>query len=366
MGPKCMWVVSAAAAVVLASCAPFSVASNDPRPPLLRLSAKTRLAAIRRAQVWKAVDVASANLRIGPDGPDAFAPDGTVQCDYREKAMTGRTPKFTCVIPPDDELKVKYGPENGEVYGEVAATRLLWALGFPADRMYPVRVECRGCAPDPHAGRRDARDLVVFQPSAVERKIKGHLMETHPDSGWTWAELDQVNEAAGGAPRAHRDALKLLAVLIQHGDNKASQQRLICASEPLNAERGEEICAEPWMMVQDLGVTFGRSNLFNKNPAGSVNFDNWSSVPVWMDAASCVGNLAPSQSGSLDNPLIGEAGRKFLAGLLVQLSDAQLHDLFDVAHFAQRKTPTVRAATTEQWVEAFKKKRDQIVNRSCA
>ena len=119
------------------------------------------------------------------------------------------------------------------------------------------------------------------------------------------------------------------------------------------------------MMVQDLGLTFGRANLFNRNAVGSVNFEQWSEVPIWTEATGCVGNLAPSQSGSLDNPRIGEAGRKFLADLLVQLSDPQLHDLFEAARFPQRKAPGVRAATSDQWVEAFKKKRDQIVNRSC-
>lgn len=376
MRPNRAWFVSTVVAAVLGACAAsptvrppppgFAEGKADHRSKLLRLSAKARLAAIRHAQVWKAFDVAAANLRAGPPGPGAFAPDATVRCDYREKVMTGRSPKFTCVVPPDDELKVKYGSDNGEVYAEVAATRLLWALGFPADRMYPVRVECHGCSPDPHVSHRAARDLVLFEPAAVERKMKGHLMEAQPDSGWTWSELDQVDEAAGGAPQAQRDALTLLAVLLQHGDNKASQQRLYCGSDPSEELEGDEICAQPWMMVQDLGLTFGRANLFNRDAIGSVNFDEWSSAPVWAEGARCFGNLAPSQSGSLDNPRIGEAGRKFLSDLLVQLSDAQLHDLFDVARFAQRKSATVRAATTEQWVNAFKKKRDQIANRTCA
>ena len=119
------------------------------------------------------------------------------------------------------------------------------------------------------------------------------------------------------------------------------------------------------MIVQDLGLTFGRANLFNRNTVGSVNFEQWSQVPVWTDSPSCIGNLAPSQSGSLDSPRIGEAGRKFLADLLVQLSDGQLLDLFEAARFSQRKTSSVRAATTDQWVDAFKAKRDQIVNRTC-
>src|SRR6266853_297629 len=113
------------------------------------LSPEARLVAMRRAQVWKATPVPAMDLKAGPQGPGAFAPNETVTCDYFEKKMGGRSPKFACKLAKDDELKVKYGKENGEVYGEVAATRLLWALGFGADRMYPVKVNCRGCSADP-------------------------------------------------------------------------------------------------------------------------------------------------------------------------------------------------------------------------
>ena len=128
-------------------------------------------------------------------------------------------------------------------------------------------------------------------------------------------------------------------MLLQHTDNKPAQQRLVCVSD----QEGEEgPCEEPWMIVQDLGRTFGQATLFNRDAVSSVNFEKWSGVPVWSQATGCVGNLAPSQTGTLEMPQIGEAGRKFLADLLVQLSDAQLRDLFDVARFSQRRTASVR------------------------
>ena len=40
------------------------------------------------------------------------------------------TPKFECEVTPGDVVKVKYGENNGEVFAEVAASRLFWALGF--------------------------------------------------------------------------------------------------------------------------------------------------------------------------------------------------------------------------------------------
>jgi hypothetical protein len=330
--------------------------------PFSRMTPKARLAAIRHAQVWKPTDVAAKDLKKGPAGPDAFAPNELINCTYRERDMSGRSPKFTCEVAPDDELKVKYGAENGEVYAEVAATRLLWALGFGADRVYPVRVSCKGCSDDPRDNKQVNTDRVLFDPAAVERKMKGETMEVSADSGWAWNELDEVRVAEGGAPGAHRDALKLLAVFLQHGDNKPAQQRLICVNEDDEA-RGE--CSEPWMIVQDLGLTFGRANLFNRNGTGSANFEAWSETPIWVDALSCVGNLAPSQSGTLENPHISEAGRKLLADQLTKLSDRQLRDLFETARFTERQAPNVHAATVDQWVEAFKKKREQIANRTC-
>jgi hypothetical protein len=284
-----------------------------------------------------------------------------VSCSYREKAMSGHSAKFTCVIPPDDELKVKFGRDNGEVYAEVAATRLFWALGFPADRMYPVRVVCAGCPRVPDATRVDS--AVLFDPASIERKFKGWAIETAPDSGWAWSELDRIDESAGGAPRAHRDALKLLAVFVQHSDSKPEQQRLLCADD--KAEEGRGRCAHPVMMVNDLGQTFGRSNLFNRDQIGSVNLAKWSASRVWSDARLCIGDLPPTQTGTLDNPQISEAGRKFLSDLLMQLSDAQLRAMFDVARFPERTEGDHRSPSAQEWVDAFKKKRDEIASRTC-
>ncbi len=324
-------------------------------------SPSARLAAIRRAQVWAATDVASMDMRTGPTGRGSFAPDEAVDCTYVDRVMSGNSPKFTCAISPDDEVKVKFGRENGEVYAEVAATRLFWALGFPVDRMYPVRVSCAGCPSQQGTPQENAR--VLFDPASIERKLKGWAIEARPDSGWAWSELDQVDEAAGGAPHAERDALKLLAVFVQHTDNKPEQQRLLCVDDKSDEELAR--CEHPVMMVNDLGQTFGRANLFNRDRIGSVNLDGWVRSPVWSDPKLCIGDLPPSQTGSLDNPQISEAGRKFLSDLLMQLSDAQLRALFDVARFAERKEGKRRIATVDEWVDAFKKKRGEIASRTC-
>ncbi len=343
-----------AVALSLMACAHVGGASKKVKPIA---TSSVRLDAIRKAQVWTPTDVASMDLMAGPQGKGAFAPDETVTCDYRNKPMSGNSPKFACVIPPDDELKVKYGRDNGEVYAEVAASRLLWALGFYAERMYPVRVVCRGCPAEIHG----------TEMSSIERKMPGKDIEGKDVVGWAWPELDLVEPAAGGAPRAQRDALKLLAIFIQHTDSKPEQQRLICVGK---REKGNEDapCPETVMMVHDLGQTFGHANQMNRDSAGSVNLELWSHTHVWKDRTHCIANMPTSKTGTLENPLITEAGRKFLADLLVQLSDAQLHDLFAAARFQRRSTSSDAApdpTSIAQWVDAFKQKRDEIASLTC-
>jgi hypothetical protein len=329
-------------------------------------SKDARLAFIRRAQVWAPTNVPAMDLRAGPQGPGAFQPEEAVTCDYVErKSMPGHTPKFDCAVSKGDVVKVRYGAKNGKVQGSVLATRLLWALGFGADRLYPVRVTCRGCASDPWTTRDRVPGEQVFDPAAIERKPPGHEMASENKGGWAWPELNLIDEQAGGAPKAQVDALKLLAVFLQHTDSKEEQERLLCLP---NAHTKDGGCDAPFMMMHDVGLTFGQANLFNRTSVGSVNYEQWTKTPIWQDPAACIGHLPKSMTGTLDNPKIGEPGRQFLADLLLQLSDRQLHDLFDVARVnrrSRRPDSSDPPATVDEWVASFKHKRDEIVNNRC-
>jgi hypothetical protein len=222
------------------------------------------------------------DVKGGPAGPLAFRPGEHVTCDFVLRPRgSGSTLKFGCLSDPERELKVRYGDRNGEVYAQVAATRLLWALGFGANRMYPVTVACRGCTVDPWSQKSaDPSAVTTFDPATVDERMAGRTLELKPDAGWSWKELDLVEEAAGGAPAAQRDALKLLAVLIQHGSNKKPNQRLLCLDKDLGSAAGET-CGHPLMMITDLGKTFGRANTFNKDAVESVNFKEWSAMTIW-------------------------------------------------------------------------------------
>jgi len=327
--------------------------------------------AIRRAQVWAPTEVARMNLLIGPRVPGAFAPGATVTCDYHEEVFSGSSPKFGCTIGGKDHVKVRFGRDNPEIFAGVAATRLLWALGFGADALFPVRVICRGCPrklslDDPKAAETGE---TRFDYAAIERRMPGRELEAPSvGAGWSWPELDDVDERAGGAPLAQRDALKLLAVMMVHTDSKPEQQKLLCVDgeKEKGTKRAPGHCASTFMMVHDVGMTFCGASLLNRASVSGANLREWSKTPIWKDAPHCIGNLPQSQSGTLTNPRISEAGRAFLANLLAQLTDAQLRDLFTAARFGEKPGPEGESGGgVLDWVAAFKTKRDDIAAASC-
>ncbi|HXG87036.1 MAG TPA: hypothetical protein VNJ02_01775 [Vicinamibacterales bacterium] len=360
-------------ALLLGACASGRFGPKDsnkvPDGPrtLKELSVRERAALLSRASVWQAVDTASLDLKAGPPLPANMRIGDDVSCEFvfPKKALTGNTPKFNCEVRPDDVVKVKYGPKNGEVFAEVAASRLFWALGFRADRMYPAKVTCRDCPADPFAasktdwkrGKPDNLGTHVFDPAAIERDLPGTAIEVKDFEGWAWPELDKIDTRGAGATRAQVDALKLLAVFIQHSDSKPEQQEIVCPPGSTKKDaRGTESCGNPLLVVKDLGTTFGKATALNNS---KMDLSDWDGSKVWKDADRCIGDLPRSFTGSLENPRISEAGRKFLSDRLAMLSDAQLRDLFTVAQVARR------GDTVDEWVRVFKRKRAEIAQARC-
>ncbi|MGE0864955.1 MAG: hypothetical protein AB7P34_13740 [Vicinamibacterales bacterium] len=382
--------VAALLVLSLAGCAsgrygppPDADAPEGPRT-LKKLSVDERRQLMQRARVWQSINTSSLNLLRGPRLPASERVAAEVTCAYvhPDEPLSGNTPKFECALSKGDEVKVKYGEDNGEVYAEVAASRLLWALGFKADTMLPSRVTCIKCPVDPFAaGTTNWRskppiDLAtrVFDPAVIERDIPGKSIETPGFEGWAWPELDQIRPRV--ASRAQFDALKLLAVFIQHSDSKPDQQDIICAEGQSRKDaRGGETCREPWLVIKDLGATFGKATRLNSS---KMILADWDSAGVWKSAGStkgqparCVGDLPRSLTGSLEDPVISEAGRRFLSRRLAQLSDRQLRDLFTVSQIERRGEEMTgadgnkRKVTVADWVRVFKRKRTEISTARC-
>lgn len=326
-----------------------------------------RTQALRSARVWRppAVPVSQANLSENPAG--GYRSTDEISCTFVLTEATGTTPKFRCRLPDGEVVKVKYGRRNPEIYSEVAATRLLAALGFGADRMYVIRrVRCAGCPKFPfpallcHSvtglvfmcfpGGTDYRRVLDFEAAVMERRLEGRTIESDVHEGWAWYELDQIDPAQGGAPRAEVDAFRLMAVLLAHWDNKSVNQRLVCLP---GGERPDGSCATPLAMLQDVGATFGPLKL---------DLANWRRLAIWKDAARCTVSMRqlPWKGGTFPDRHISEKGRQLLLGLLDQLSDAQLQALFWSSGVTEHDQITADARNPRAWVDAFKNKVSQI------
>jgi hypothetical protein len=187
--------------------------------------------------------------------------------------------------------------------------------------------------------------------------------------GWAFPELDKIGSTSGGATRAQLDALKLLAVFIQHSDSKPGQQEIVCQEGRTRKDaKGNETCAEAWLVIKDLGGSFGKATKLNSS---KMNLEDWDGAGIWKDAKKCVADMPRSFTGSLEDPVISEAGRRFLATQLARLSNRQIRDLFTVSNVVKRGEEIdgaggkKRKVTVDDWVRVFVRKRSEIAAARC-
>jgi hypothetical protein len=350
------------------ACESTTAQTNTPAPKPVKskkVSEAERADAISRALVWTQPEtpIAKARLDSDPRHPES------IECTFAVTEVGGTAPKFDCILENGERIRVKYG-RTPEIPSEVAVSRLLHALGFGADDVMLVpKLRCYGCPAEPFltmrtlglAGAHELYGKVMnkgsykdFEWVAVEHKHWGRAIETEQLEGWAFFELDLIDEKKGGAPKAHVDALRLLAVMIAHWDNKSENQRLVCLSEKDWPEGGK--CSRPLAMLQDVGSSFGPRK---------VDLPKWEEQPIWSDRASCTTTMdgLPYKGATFKPVRITEPGRKHLASLLQQLSDQQISALFAGARFDQAKGMVgFSASPVSEWTRVFKKKVQQIAD----
>lgn len=370
-------------------------------------SSRDRLRALTAGSVFAPADVSQRDVRVGPpQQADQFQLhfNDRVTCEFTTAGedKSGSTPKFDCLItrvdgadgqvqlprPEMDEepVKVKFGVDNREIYAEVAATRLLWALGFHADAVFPVRVTCLNCPADPTraSGPKGTR---VFNESVIERKFPGRKMYEigNEDQGWSWKEVETI-----AAPSSRKDGLKMLAALMIHSDNKPAQQRLSCDGVTVDQSTNPftTTCQASHLLIQDAGATFGGGGAFTNGTTAKMHLGKWSEKRVWKKVGTtsepgqpgnseCQAELPKSWAASdgLGHPRISEEGRRFAAGLLCQLSDPQIDALFTVTRVSEQrdyrnadgsfKPGFSEAIVVRQWADVFKRKREELAAGRC-
>lgn len=232
-------------------------------------------------------DLTATDLRVGPSSRSFFAED-EIDCIFFSRVTRGARAKLWCAhatadgryferrghivdaaravlggllvdehgrslldsrgrFARPDRLKVKYydgRPENLEVHTEIAASRILWALGFFTDAVYSVdELRCRGCVGDPFNERqREPVDgTTTFRRVAIERRLPGR------DLGhWKWADALRVRDR-------ERGALLIATAVLQQTSTSEAQHSIRCPRGAIE----DGACTRPIMMITDPGASFG-------------------------------------------------------------------------------------------------------------
>jgi hypothetical protein len=284
-----------------------------------------------------------------------------------------------------DHFKIKYlkppfpghNPRFNEVFTGVATTRFMWALGFPADRIYPAAAaSCIGCTDDPFGhkltdNKSSLKDApTVFKIVSAERELP--FDEINPDDDETWSWNDTAKLYANGdwnhQQKIEYDAYRLALGLIHYYNALPQQNRLDCA-EWQQAEAGQsKVCLKPLFYVHDLGSTFGKKrsamDLFGTNPRG--NFAAWESQTVFLDGERC--ELRATLLG--DKQVLKEA-QDLMIQRLSRLDRETVKSIFRVARFNimdQEQVKRLRAkgsqnvdeAALDEWTDTFMKRIEEI------
>jgi hypothetical protein len=189
---------------------------------------------------------------------------------------------------------------------------------------------------------------VDFTNVSIERRKEGRVIKTDHISGWGWDELADVQN---GEARAQSDALRLLAVFLNHWDNRPANQRLICLHD--GSPRADDGCPTPLAYIQDAGATFGYvgGHAFQRK----LDLQGWRDTPIWKNPARCVVQIhAPRFHGATFHPTtISESGRAFLASRLSRLNRSRIRDLFEGAHFDDYRGGSPASRNIDRWVDVF-------------
>jgi hypothetical protein len=284
-----------------------------------------------------------------------------------------------------DRVKVKYllppgpnhNPRFNEVFTEIAATNIMWLLGFPSDHVYPAAsASCIGCSDDPfrnnlETNKASLKDApVVFKLVSAERDAPWDLIDPAGDETWSWRDTNRFY-ADGEWTRQQRteyDAYRLALGLFHYFNGLDQQNRLACAEWQPESPGHPKLCGQPIIFVHDLGSTFGKArgalNLFGTNPRGS--FSAWQAQTVFSNPQAC--ELRATLGG--DKRVLKEAQDLMIQRLAV-LDAETVKSIFKLARFQDMDQEQLRRlhdsgsqdvenAALDEWTGTFLKRIDEI------
>jgi hypothetical protein len=258
--------------------------------------------------LWEATDIASYDTSVGPGGAD-MQPDLS-HITFVEEEKGGFSKKYKIKDGAGHTWVAKVGPE---AQSETASVRLVSAIGYRTDINYLVPRMTIPSVGDFTNVRLEAR------PDDVKRV-----------GTWSWSDnpFKGTKELQG---------LKIMMAFLNNWDMKEANNVIL------------EKDGKDYYAISDLGASFGKTG-----PVGLPIFwrigRNRNEPESYADSDFLKG----VQSGKIKFAYVGKnaaqdkditvADARWLADLLVQLSDKQIHDAFLAANYSDADIQTLSAA----------------------
>ena len=268
---------------------------------------------VSKPVMWEAGDIRARDLFHGPGGV-AMMPDLEGATLIRQETG-GNNLKYRIKDKAGNEWVAKIADESQP---ETAAVRLLWGIGYKTEVNYNVpKFSVRGV-------RRYSNVRVEARPKDWKRA-----------GNWSWANNPFVgtNEFEG---------LKIMMAMFNNWDLKDENNAILVTSDGHH------------YIISDLGASFGRLAKAPQSRSGrSVNKPEHYADSVFIKDARG-GVIQFAYTGMADHLLKGikvEHGR-WLADLLLQLTDKQIKDAFRAANYSDENAALL--------TDAFKARIDEL------
>lgn len=283
--------------------------------------------------LWRdPVDITKRNLYWGPGGT-AEKPDLS-RVTLIKKETGGYSTKYRVRDGSGREWIAKIGKE---AQAETSATRLMWAVGFFADKTYLVpKVRVEGIDKPLENARFSLR------PKGVKRL-----------EGWKWSSnpFSDTREFQG---------LKVMMALLNNWDIKDSNNKI-------NVVRDEATGTNQLhYFVGDLGGTFGKSSpvpvvwLITRSRNNPKDFANAYFVDIVRDGYVYF-DYAGKQNHLFEDITIGDA--RWMGSLLSRLSKRQIADAFRASNYTPAQVQLLTEAVQDRIAELTKLPRYQQATR---
>jgi hypothetical protein len=260
-----------------------------------------------KAVLWESVDISQRDLYWGAGGKEMFPDLKSVKLVTRETG--GNNLKYRIKDAKGGEWIVKIADE---AQPEVAATRLLWALGYTTEVDYIVpKFRMAQIGPNEYKNVR-----IEGRPENVKRLER-----------WSWTSNPFLDTK-------EFNGLKILMAMINNWDLKDENTAVLSKG------------GQTYYIVSDLGSSFGKLAKRSDTRSGrSVNKPEHYAQSNFVKAVGD-GKLEFDYVAKADHLIKGipiEHGR-WLADMLLQLTDKQISDAFRAANYSQEDAALLTTA----------------------